>query len=79
MGAEWRVSFNSNWEMAMAKATLRFTDLSDGRVNVKAEFDPPIDDTDEADYTPAQMAALMALARVNDHETPPSPPASLVD
>jgi hypothetical protein len=64
----------------MAKATLRFIDLPDGRVRVKVAFDPPIDNSDDSeDYTPAQMAALMAMQKVGDHQTPPAPPAASAD
>lgn len=47
----------------MAKVTVTFTDLPDGRVHVEAEFDPSVES--EADMTSAQMAAILAIESMN--------------
>lgn len=44
----------------MAKVTLVFEDVSDGVVNVRVKFDPPVKNKDDA-MTPAQTLAMFAL------------------
>ena len=50
----------------MAKAIITLTDREDGQIDVRVDFDPPVDKPAEADFTDAQLMALFFLNNLTE-------------
>ena len=52
----------------MSKAIITLEDMGGGQVNIKLEFDPPVDTETEVEGTPAQYAAMNMMATLKGKE-----------
>lgn len=52
------------------KVTITMTDSDDGKVDVNITFDPPVDTSDDPEYSPAQTRALLLLQAFMTEESP---------